>query len=56
MRKQNGKKILSLINFELIDLMIKDISYAEGTTESLIAEDILLGNRAALLPRNSNMS
>ena len=56
MRKQNGKKILSLINYELIDLMLKDISYTEGTTESLIAEEILLGLRPGLLPENKEAS
>lgn len=50
MRQKNEKKLLSFLNFSLIDKMLKDISLLEGRNESLIAEEILLGYREPLLP------
>ena len=52
MRQKNEKKLLSFINYGLIDKFLKDISLVEGKNESLIAEEILLGDRPPLLPSN----
>lgn len=56
MRQKNEKKLLSFVNFHLIDRMLKDISSIDGTTESLVAEEILLGVRPPLLPQNQKAS
>ena len=56
MKKTTEKKIYSLTNYNLIDTMIKDIAYSERTTESAIAEEILLGVRPGLLPQNKDAS
>ena len=54
MKKATEKKIYSLTNYNLIDTMIKDIAAVERTTESAIAEEILLGVRPGLLPQNKD--
>lgn len=56
MRQKSEKKLLSFVNFHLIDRMLKDISSIDGTTESLVAEEILLGVRPPLLPQNQKAS
>lgn len=56
MRQKNEKKLLSFVNFHFIDRMLKDISNIEGTTESLAAEEILLGIHPPLLPKSQNAS
>ena len=56
MRQKNEKKLLSFINYSLIDKMLKDISLLEGKNESLIAEEILLGYREPLLPPSKTAS
>lgn len=56
MRQKNEKKLLSFVNFSLIDKFLKDVSIHEGTTESQIAEEILLGFRPPLLPHNQAAS
>lgn len=52
MRQRNGKKLISLLDFDVIDLWCKDISLREGRTESLIIEEILLGYRPGMLPQS----
>ena len=52
MRQRNGKKLISLLDYEAIDLWCKDISLREGRSESLIIEEILLGYRPGMLPKS----
>lgn len=56
MRQKNEKKLFSFISFRFIDKILKDISGLDGVTESLIAEEILLGSRPPLLPKNKKAS
>lgn len=46
------KKLISLENKDFIDCILKDIAATNRTSESSIAEDILLGYRSGLLPNH----
>lgn len=52
MRPKSTKKLISLQNFDVLDLWIKDVSNAESRSESTVAEEVLLGMRAGMLPKS----
>ena len=56
MRQKNEKKLFSFASFRFIDQILKDMSVMDGVAESLIAEEILLGSRPPLLPKNKKAS